>query len=251
MTNLFDISGKVAVITGGNRGLGRDIALGFADQGASVAVISTKYSEEIESELQKKGIKAKSYAFDLSDFEKYDELVNNIVRDFGTIDILVNNAGVQRRHAAVEFPVEDWDFVMNVNCKAPFLLCQKVGKIMIDKGYGKIINMASLLSFQGGLTVPAYTASKSAVSGFTKSLSNEWAKLGISVNCIAPGYMSTDMNEALINDETRSRQILERIPAGRWGKPSDVVGTAIFLSSSASDYVSGFTIAVDGGWLGR
>lgn len=251
MSNLFDISGKVAVITGGSRGLGRDIALGFAAQGADVAVISTKYCPDLESELQGKGVKAKSYAFDLSNFAGYDRLIEEIVADFGTIDILVNNAGVQRRHPAVDFPVEDWDFVLDVNCKAPFLLCQKVGKIMIEKGRGKIVNFASLLSFQGGITVPAYTASKAAVSGFTKSLSNEWAKLGVNVNAIAPGYMATDMNEALMKDENRSRQIMERIPAGRWGKPEDLVGTAIFLASSASDYVNGFTIAVDGGWLGR
>lgn len=251
MKNLFDVSGKVVVVTGGNRGLGREIALGFAEQGANVAVISTKHCPEIEKELEDKGVKGKSYSFDLSDFEKYDSLVNEIVSDFGTVDVLINNAGVQRRHPAVEFPVEDWDFVLDVNCKAPFLLCQKIGKIMLEKGYGKIVNLASLLSFQGGFTVPAYAASKAAVSGFTKSLSNEWAKLGVNVNCIAPGYMATDMNEALINDETRSRQILERIPAGRWGKTDDLVGTAIFLSSKASDYVSGFTVAVDGGWLGR
>ncbi len=251
MNNLFDVSGKVAVVTGGSRGLGRDIALGFAAQGANVAVISTKYCPEIEKELQDKGVKAKSYAFDLSNFSAYDGLIANIVEDFGTIDILINNAGVQRRHPAADFPMDDWDFVLDVNCKAPFLMCQKVGKIMIEKGYGKIVNLASLLSFQGGLTVPAYAASKSAVSGFTKSLSNEWAKLGVNVNCIAPGYMTTDMNEALMKDETRSRQILERIPAGRWGKPDDIVGTAIFLASPASNYVSGFTIAVDGGWLGR
>lgn len=251
MNNLFDISGKVVVITGGNRGLGREMSLGFADAGADVAVISTKHCPEVEQELKIKGVKAKSYAFNLSDFAEYDRLIEEIVADFGTIDILVNNAGVQRRHPAAEFPVEDWDFVLDVNCKAPFLLCQKVGKLMIEKGHGKIVNLASLLSFQGGLTVPAYAASKAAVSGFTKSLSNEWAKLGVNVNCIAPGYMATDMNEALIKDETRSRQILERIPAGRWGKPDDLVGTAIFLASPASDYVSGFTIAVDGGWLGR
>lgn len=251
MNHLFDVSGKVAVVTGGNRGLGREIALGFAAGGANVAVISTKHCPAMETELRNKGVKAKSYAFDLSDFAEYDRIIEEIVADFDTIDILINNAGVQRRHPAAEFPLEDWDFVLDVNCKAPFLLCQKAGKIMIEKGRGKIVNLASLLSFQGGLTVPAYAASKAAVSGFTKSLSNEWAKLGVNVNCIAPGYMATDMNEALINDATRSRQILERIPAGRWGKPDDLVGAAIFLASPASDYVNGFTLAVDGGWLGR
>jgi len=251
MNNLFDLKGKVAIVTGGNRGLGRAIAEGLAGSGADVAVISTKYSPDVEEKLGGLGGKVKSYGFSLADFSKYDDLIGKIVSDFGTVDILVNNAGVQRRSPAVDFPVEEWDFVMDINLKAPFLLCQKVGKIMLDKGRGKIVNFASLLSFQGGLTVPAYAASKSGVSGFTKSLANEWARFGVNVNCIAPGYMETEMNEALIKDGTRSRQILERIPAGRWGKPEDIVGAAIFLASRASDYVNGFTLVVDGGWLGR
>lgn len=251
MEHFFDLSGKVVVITGGNRGLGRAIAEGFAKFKADIAVISTQHSPVVEKELCDMGIRAKSYGFSLSDFCKYDELIKKIVSDFGTIDILINNAGVQHRSPAVDFPTEAWDFVVDIDLKAPFLLCQKVGKLMLDRGYGKIINVASLLSFQGGITVPAYAAAKAGVAGFTKSLSNEWAKHGVNVNCIAPGYMATDMNEALINDETRSRQVLERIPAGRWGTPEDVVGAAIFLASPASDYVNGFTLAVDGGWLGR
>ena len=251
MSKLFDISGKVAVVTGGNRGLGGGIAKGFADAGASVAIISTSHCPEVEAELKSKGVKAKSYAYDLSDFSGYDSLVDQILGDFYTVDILVNNAGTTRRYPSADFPTDEWDYVLDVNMKAPFLLCQKFGKIMLEKGYGKIINIASLLSFQGGLVVPAYAASKSAVAGFTKSLANEWAKLGVNVNCIAPGYMDTRLTEALIKDETRSRQILERIPAGRWGAPDDLVGAAIFLSSSASDYVHGSTIPVDGGWLGR
>ena len=251
MSNRFDVSGKVALVTGGNRGLGRKIALGFAQSGADVAVISRRHCPDIEAELQAQGVRGKSYAFDLANFDEFDHLVENIVADFGRIDILINNAGVQKRHPSTQFPMEDWDFVLGVNCKAPFLLCQKVGRLMLEKGCGKIVNIASLLSFQGGLTVPAYTASKAAVAGFTKSLSNEWARLGVNVNCIAPGYMATDMNEALINDETRSRQILERIPAGRWGSTDDITGTAIFLCSPAADYISGATIVVDGGWLGR
>ena len=254
MTTRFDLSKKVAMVTGGSRGLGLAIAKGFAQHGADVAVISTKRSCELEEQIADASgvkVKVKSYGFDLSNFEAYDELIDNIKSDFGTIDILLNNAGVQRRSPAADFPMDDFDFVLDINLKAPFMLCQKVAKIMIEKGRGKIINMASLLSFQGGLNVPAYTASKSAVMGFTKSMSNEWAKFGINVNCIAPGYVATDMNEALLADETRNRQILERIPMGRWANPEDMTGAAIFLASSASDYISGTTIIVDGGWMGR
>jgi 2-dehydro-3-deoxy-D-gluconate 5-dehydrogenase len=249
--NLFDLKGKVAIVTGGSSGLGKDIAKGLASAGADIAIVSNEFNESVVKEIEDMGVKCVSYKVDLREFDKYDNLIDDIVKEFGTIDILINNAGVQKRHASVEFPKNDWDFVMDVNCNAVFFMCQKVGKVLIEKGYGKIVNMASLLSFQGGLTVPAYAASKSAVMGFTKSLSNEWASLGVNVNCIAPGYMDTEMNVNIKQDEVRNKQILDRIPAGRWGKPQDLVGTAIFLSSSASDYVSGFTIAVDGGWLGR
>lgn len=251
MNTSFDLTGKVAIVTGGSRGLGKGMAIGLAKAGANIAIVNRNVPQEVINEVESLGVKCKGYEFDLRSFEKYDDLISNIVSDFGTIDILVNNAGVQKRHPSVEFPKEDWDFVTDINCDAVFFMCQKVGKIMIEKGYGKIINLASLLSFQGGLTVPAYAAAKGAVMQFTKALSNEWASLGINVNCIAPGYMATDMNTALINNETRNRQILERIPAGRWGNPEDMAGAAVFLASPASDYINGFTIAVDGGWLGR
>ena len=251
MNTMFDLSGKVAIVTGGSRGLGKGMALGLAKSGAHIAIVNRNVPAEVVAEVEACGVKCKGYEFDLRNFEGYDSLIENIVADFGTIDILVNNAGVQKRHPSTEFPKEDWDFVTDINCDAVFFMCQKVGKIMIEKGYGKIINLASLLSFQGGLTVPAYAAAKGAVMQFTKSLSNEWAKLGVNVNCIAPGYMATDMNTALLADETSNRQILERIPSGRWGNPEDMAGAAIFLASPASDYVNGFTIAVDGGWLGR
>lgn len=251
MKNRFDISGKVAVVTGGSRGVGKAIAVGLAEQGAQVAIIATRPCDAVVREIEALPGSAKSYAFDLADFAGYNALVAQIAADFGGIDILVNNAGVQRRHPAVEFPEDDWDFVMDINCKAVFRLCQKAGRLMLDKEYGKIINLASLLSFQGGVTVPAYTASKSAVMGVTKALSNEWARQGVNVNGIAPGYIATDMNEALLADENRNRQILERIPAGRWGTPEDLVGAALFLASPASDYLHGHTIVVDGGWLGR
>nr|WP_106780708.1 SDR family oxidoreductase [Lysinibacillus timonensis] len=251
MHRLFDLTGKNAVVTGGSRGLGKDIALGLAEAGANVAIISRNENPEVVRELEQFGVKAVSIGFDIGDIPKHEELINIIEEKLGKVDILVNNAGVQKRHPAVEFPQEDWNFVMNVNANAVFSLCQMVGKSMLERGYGKIINVASLLSFQGGLTVPAYAASKGAVMQFTKSLANEWASKGINVNCVAPGYMATDMNEALIDDEIRSRQILERIPAGRWGTGKDMQGAVIFLASSASDYVHGYTIAIDGGWLGR
>jgi len=251
VNELFDLTGKVAVVTGGNRGLGKEIALGLANAGANVVVIARKIEDHVIPEIEKHGVKAVGIEFDLLNFKEYSNLLSRIVSVMGKIDILVNNAGVQKRHDSVDFPKEDWDFVMDVNANASFFLCQTVGAHMLKNGSGKIINMASLLSFQGGLRVPAYAASKGAVMQFTKALSNEWAHQGVNVNAIAPGYMDTEMNTALIADETRNRQILERIPSGRWGKPSDMQGTVIFLASSASDYVHGITIPVDGGWLGR
>ncbi|MCM3390176.1 SDR family NAD(P)-dependent oxidoreductase [Ureibacillus chungkukjangi] len=251
MNHLFDLTGKNAVVTGGSRGLGKDIALGLAEAGANVAIISRTESPETVKELESFGVKAVSIANDISDLALHKELLSIIEEKLGNIDILVNNAGVQKRHPAVEFPQEDWNYVMNVNANAVFSLCQTFGKPMLERGYGKIINVASLLSFQGGLTVPAYAASKGAVMQFTKSLANEWASKGVNVNCVAPGYMATDMNEALIQDEVRSRQIMERIPAGRWGSGKDMQGAVVFLASGASDYVHGFTMAIDGGWLGR
>lgn len=248
---LFDLSNKVAVVTGANRGIGKEIAKGLATAGANIAIIDIIIDNTTLKEFEDLGVKCEGFKFNLQDFDKYDNLINDIVNKFGTIDILLNNAGVQKRHPSTNFPKQDWDFVMDINCDAVFFMCQKVGKIFIEKGYGKIINMASLLSFQGGFTIPAYTASKSAVMGFTKSLSNEWARHGININCIAPGYIDTEMNIAIKNDENRNKQILDRIPTGRWGTPDDLVGTAIYLASKASDYVNGTTIAVDGGWLGR
>lgn len=249
--DLFNLEGKTAIVTGANRGLGKGIALGLAKAGADIAIIARSKNEEFMNEIRSLGRKCNTYLLDLNDFSKYNDIVSHIERDFGHVDILINNAGVQKRHPSTEFPPEDWDFVMNVNAKAVFFLCQAVGKIMIKQGKGKIVNMGSLLSFQGGYTIPAYAGSKGAVMQFTKSLANEWSSLGVNVNCIAPGYMLTEMNTAILNDETRYRQISERIPQGRWGKPEDLAGTAIFLSSDACDYVNGQIIAVDGGWMGR
>lgn len=251
MIEMFSLENKTAIITGGNRGLGEAMSLGLAKAGANVVVIARNENPELEQKIKSLGRKYKMIPLDLSDISKFEETVECVNNEFGSVDILINNAGVQKRHASIEFPEEDWDFVLNVNSKAVFFLCQAVGKKMIEQGKGKIVNIASLLSFQGGLTVPAYAASKGAVMQFTKSLSNEWAKLGVNVNGIAPGYMATDMNTAIIADKARSEQISQRIPAGRWGKPEDLVGAVIFLSSNASDYVHGEIIVVDGGWMGR
>lgn len=251
MNNLFDLTGKTAVVTGGNRGLGKEIALGLANAGANIVVIARTIEDQVISDIEKLGVKAMKIEFDLLNFDQYAGMLERIVAEMGKVDILVNNAGVQKRHDSVDFPKEDWDFVMDVNANASFFLCQTFGKHMLENGYGKIINMASLMSFQGGLRVPAYAASKGAVMQFTKALSNEWAHQGVNVNAIAPGYMATEMNTALLADETRNRQILERIPAGRWGQAADMQGTVVFLASHASDYVHGITIPVDGGWLGR
>lgn len=248
---LFSLQGKNAVVTGGSRGLGKEIAVGFAKAGANVAIVSRTACPELILELEEMDVKAISIPFDIGNITAHQQLVKDINEKLGSIDILVNNAGVQKRHPSIDFPQEDWDFVMNVNANAVFSMCQQFGKSMLERGAGKIINIASLLSFQGGLNVPAYAASKGAVMQFTKSLANEWASKGVNVNCIAPGYMATDMNDALIKDEVRSRQIMERIPANRWGTSKDIQGTAIFLASDASNYIHGFTIAVDGGWLGR
>lgn len=251
MLDLFNLQGQVALVTGASRGLGKAMALGLAKAGADVAVVGRHRDQDVIDQITAHGVRGQFYEHDLGDIDGLPALVARVNVDFGKIDILINNAGVQSRHKAAEFPKKDWDFVLGVNLSAVFFLCQEVGKLMLAQGKGKIINMASLLSFQGGLTVPAYAASKGAVAQFTKSLANEWASQGINVNCIAPGYMDTEMNTALLADATRSRQILERIPAGRWGKPEDMVGAAIYLASRASDYVNGTTLTVDGGWMGR
>jgi len=251
MLDLFSLKGKVALFTGGSRGLGQAMSVGLAKAGAEVAVVARKRNQQVIDEITAQGVRGEFYEHDLADIDGIPALVAKVKQDFGHIDILVNSAGVQSRHKAADFPRADWDFVINVNMNAVFFMCQEVGRLMLAQGHGKIINISSLLAFQGGLTVPAYAASKGAVAQFTKSLANEWASRGINVNCITPGYMATEMNAGLIADPTRNRQILDRIPAGRWGKPDDMTGAVIYLASAASDYVSGSTIFVDGGWMGR
>lgn len=250
--NTFNLSGQVAVVTGGTRGLGQAMAVALAEHGADIALVQRNQKDVATKEMiEKLGKRCEIITCDLSDMEQVKTIMLEVDHLFGHVDILVNNAGIQRRSPAVDFSETDWDNVIDVNLKCVFLLCQQAGKRMIQKGRGKIINIASLLSFQGGITVPAYAAAKGGVAQLTKALSNEWAGLGVNVNAIAPGYMATDMNEALINNETRSRQIMERIPAGRWGTPEDMKGSVVFLASRASDYINGHVLVVDGGWMGR
>ena len=251
MVGLFDLSGKVALVTGANTGIGQGIALALAEAGADIAAAGRSPADETVGKVRGLGRKSENFAADLSSVGAVQPLVDAVLAEFGRIDILVNNAGIIRRADAVDFTEEDWDAVMDTNLKTLFFLCQGVGRHMIARGSGKIINIASMLTFQGGIRVPSYTASKSGVGGLTKLLANEWAAKGVQVNAIAPGYIATNNTAALQGDETRNRQIMERIPAGRWGDPSDIGGAAVFLASSASDYVQGHILAVDGGWLAR
>lgn len=251
MSNLFDLSGKVALVTGANTGIGQGIALALAEAGADIAAAGRSPALETLDKVRARGRRCEMFRADLSSIAAVQPLVDEVLAAFGHIDILVNNAGIIRRADAVDFTEADWDAVMDTNIKTLFFLCQAVGRHMIERGSGKIINIASMLTFQGGIRVPSYTASKSGVGGLTKLLANEWAGKGIQVNAIAPGYIATNNTAALQADETRNRQIMERIPAGRWGDPADIGGAAVFLASSASDYVQGHILAVDGGWLAR
>ena len=248
---LFDITGQVALVTGGSRGIGRAMAIGLAQAGATVAVVSRKEAQDVVQEIEALGGKAYAFACDLADREARVRLFEQVTNTVGHVDIVINNAGIQKRHDAEVFPLEDWDDIVEVNLTSVFHLCQLFGRPMLARGYGKIINIASVISFQGGIRIAPYAAAKAGVMNFTKTLSNEWSSKGVNVNCIAPGYIATDMNEALLADGERNKQILERIPSKRWGEPADFVGAAIFLSSKASDYVCGQTLLVDGGWMGR
>ena len=245
----FKLDGKVALVTGSNTGLGQGICKAYVEAGAKVVGVSRRPSTETAEML---GENFYNVVADLSTIDVIPRIIDEAVAKFGRIDILVNNAGVIKRQDSIEFSEENWDTVINVNLKTVFFLTQAVGKQFIKQhSGGKIINIASMLSFQGGIRVPSYTASKSGIRGITMTLANEWAKYGVNVNAIAPGYMATNNPQALRQDEERSADILARIPAGRWGTPADLEGAAVFLASEASDYVNGFTLAVDGGWLAR
>ena len=245
--DLFSVEGKKALVTGGSVGLGRAMAEALVEGGARVAIVGR--SERVLDAAQEMG--AIPLQADLADRAQTLALVDRAAEALGGLDILVNNAGVQRRHPAEEFPLDDWDTVLAVNLDAVWILAQAAGRMMLAQGHGKIINVASAMSFLGGVTVPAYAASKGGVAQLTKALSNEWAGRGVNVNAIAPGYMNTEMTAALVGNPQREPLILARVPAGRWGVPDDLKGIVLFLASAASDYLHGAIIPVDGGFLGR
>lgn len=249
----FQIIGKNALVTGSHRGLGAAIAVGLAKAGANVGCHGRDPRPGPSCDaIREAGCKTFYISADLADSKTYSEILNKTISEFGSVDILVNNAGTIRRAPAADYPAEFWDELIAVNLTAVFHLSQLAARHMLERGTGgKILNIASLLSFQGGILVPAYAAAKGGVAQLTKALANEWAAKGINVNAIAPGYMATDNTTALRNDSLRGKQILDRIPAARWGQPDDITGAAVFLCSSASDYVHGHILAVDGGWLAR
>ncbi|CAI7647280.1 unnamed protein product [Penicillium pancosmium] len=256
--DLFSLTGRTALITGGTRGIGQAMAIALAEAGADIVLIQRDTSNQgTKQQIEQLGRKATIYTADLASQESISSLVSTVTQDGHDIDILLNCAGIQRRHPSHQFPLEDWDEVLQVNLTTVFTLCRDVGAYMLTRppnksgSRGSIINVASLVSFQGGLTVPAYAAAKGGVAQLTKALSNEWASKGINVNAIAPGYVATDMNTALIQDQERAASILARIPAGRWGDPEDFKGSVVYLASRASAYVSGEILTVDGGWMGR
>lgn len=251
MNPIFDLSGKVAIVTGANTGIGQAIALSLAEAGADIAAVGRTPAQDTVEKVRALGRKAEIISADLSSIEPVQRVVDETLKKLGGLHILINNAGIIRRADSTDFTEADWDAVIDTNLKSVFFLCQAAGRHMLAQGEGKIVNIASLLSFQGGIRVPSYTASKSGVAGLTKLLANEWAARGVNVNGIAPGYIATNNTAALQADETRNRQIQERIPAGRWGEASDIGGAAVFLSSGAANYIHGHVLAVDGGWLAR
>lgn len=248
---LFDLSGKVAVVTGANTGIGQGIAVALARVGAAIVAVGRSPMDETEALVQQSGGQFHAIRADLCTTEPVGQIVEETLGRFGALDILVNNAGIIRRSDAIDFTEEDWDAVMNVNLKTAFFLSQAAARHMLAAGRGKIINIASLLSFQGGIRIPSYTAAKSGLAGITRLLACEWAGKGVNVNAIAPGYFATNNTSALRDDPDRNAAILGRIPAGRWGEPSDIGGAAVFLASPASDYIHGVVLPVDGGWLAR
>lgn len=254
LTDYFSLDGKVALVTGSSRGIGQAMAVALAEAGADIVGLSTGTDQpETAAQVAAAGRKFSMITANLVEATTADlaTIINQVVSDHGRLDILVNNAGTTRRAPALEFAEEDWDRVLQVNLKSVFFLSQAAGRVMAQQGGGKIINTASLMSFQGGILIPAYTAAKHGVMGITRAMANELAPLKINVNAIAPGYIATDLTTALQADEKRNRSIMERIPAGRWGTPDDLKGATIFLASRASDYIHGETITVDGAWLSR
>ncbi len=252
LSNLFSLTGRTALVTGANTGIGQGLAVALSAAGADVVAVGRSSPEETAKLVRGAGRRFHWVEADLSSGSHSTEIIQQAVEHFGSVDILVNNAGIIRRSDALEFTESDWDAVMNVNLKTAFFLSQAAARQMIKAGQGgKIINIASMLSFQGGIRVASYTASKSGIAGLTRLLANEWAGKGINVNAIAPGYIATNNTAALRSDESRNREILGRIPAGRWGRPEDLGGAVVFLASRAADYMHGAIIPVDGGWLAR
>lgn len=252
MVDPFRLEGYTALVTGGATGIGQGGALALAEAGADVAVVAHSHDPSTTCRsIEGLGRRALSFRGDLTQPEFREQVVQETLKRWGHLDILLNNAGTTIRCPAVDFPEEAWERVLQLNLTTVFRLCQRVGRVMIEQKRGKIINIASLLCFSGGITVPAYAASKGAVGQVTKALASEWAPLNVNVNAIAPGYILTELNESLYHDPVRSRQINERIPAGRWGKPDDLKGAVVFLASRASDYVHGHILVVDGGWMAR
>jgi 2-deoxy-D-gluconate 3-dehydrogenase len=252
MLDKFNLKGKVAIVTGSSTGLGQGMIIGLAEAGADITGVDYVDAKETKERVEKIGRKFLEIKANLLTTEPIGDIINQTIKEYGKVDILINNAGIIRREDAIDFTEKDWDDVISINAKTLFFFSQAVARQFIkQKTGGKIINVASMLSFQGGIRVPSYTASKSAVMGLTRALANEWAKYNININAIAPGYMATNNTKALREDKVRSKAILDRIPAGRWGLPEDVAGAAVFLASEASNYINGYTIAVDGGWLAR
>ena len=251
MRNPFDLSGQTAMVTGANTGIGQAIAVALAEAGASIVAVGRSSMDETAQLVSDAGSRIHAITADLGSIEPIASIMSEALSTFTRLDILVNNAGIIRRSNAIDFTEADWDAVMDINLKTAFFLSQAAGRMMIAQGRGKIINIASMLSFQGGVRVPSYTASKSGLAGLTRLLACEWAASGVNVNAIAPGYFVTNNTQALRDDAERSASILSRIPAGRWGEPSELGGAAVFLASSASDYVHGAILPVDGGWLVR
>lgn len=250
--DMFTLQGKKALVTGASRGIGKAVAIGLAEVGADVALVSrSDVLFQTAQEIEKLGRKTLVIQEDLTRPEAAEKVVSATIKSFGRLDILVNNAGTTRRAPVEDYSDEDWEVVIELNLNAVFRLCRAAGKVMLARGYGKIVNVASLMSFQGGITIPAYTASKHGVAGLTKSFANEWAGRNITVNAIAPGYVRTEVTVPLQKDKVRNRQILERIPQGRWAEPEDMVGAVVFLASDASRYVQGHVLVVDGGWMSR
>ena len=249
----FDFSGKVAVITGGSSGIFQGIAKGYSEAGAKVAIIDINVAgaEETKKAIEDNGGSAKVYKCDVSKVPAIVDTVARIITDFGKIDVLINGAGVLYREKCEDYPEDKWDLVLGVHAKGTFFMCREVGRHMLERGEGKIINTSSMIAWSGGLFVPSYAAGKGAITQFTKSLCNEWASRGVNVNAIAPGYILTDITRPMHDDPVRNKTVLDRLPAGRWGNPEDLVGAFLFLGSEAADYLHGTILPVDGGWLAR